>query len=236
MMFRHLFVLAALLSASLHAQTGEIPTIRQSLTTLAWNEPVKGLYYLNGGEIEELKAYSGGFSLPFSYEGDPVIRFYSDRESLLLEPEERPRPVGVARLDPQLKHSLLIFARNDDGRFKIKSHNFSQKEFPLNSCRIFNFSDLQVVFAFGDDVEVYPIPPLGELIVSQEGLNDRNQMVKVQVAQAEGGEMRLVYRSNWRFDNQSRNTVFVLPGTKEGGSVKMRKFVERGLKPEDVEQ
>ncbi|MBT64485.1 MAG: hypothetical protein CML13_14895 [Puniceicoccaceae bacterium] len=59
-------VLFTLLVTILAAAAQEAPaTIRLQLSTLAWEKPIKGLYFQNAGKAEELKAYSGGFSMPF---------------------------------------------------------------------------------------------------------------------------------------------------------------------------
>jgi hypothetical protein len=234
--FKMYFCSAALLIAliaNLTASTEEtLSSIHLELTTLAWDTPVKGLYYMNQGRIEELKAYSGGFSMPFAYDGEPTIRFYIDKEALLLPLEERPPPNGIAQLSPTLKHALLIFLLKENEQYQIQTHDFSQKEFPPNSCRIFNFSGLRVVFAFGDQPIIQAIDPNAVIVVRQDDLADKNKMVKVQLAQHGQEALRIVYRSTWRFDNQARTTVFILPAPNDQSSVKMRKFVERGLKPE----
>ena len=218
----------------LAASAQEAPTsIRLQLTTLAWEKPIKGLYFQNAGKAEELKAYSGGFSMPFSYQGDAIIRFYSDIEILALPLEERPPPIGIAQLGPSLKHALLIFLPQGDASYQILTHDFSQQTFPTNSCRIFNFSGMRVVFAFGDKPITQAIDPNEITVIAQNDLADHNQMVKVQLAQEGQETLRLVYRSTWRFDDQARTSVFILPAPNEHGSVKMRKFVQRGLRPRE---
>ncbi|WPJ94904.1 hypothetical protein SH580_15850 [Coraliomargarita algicola] len=220
-----------LLAASLSASEQEMPSdVRLELTTLAWQHPIKGLYYINGGEVQELKAYSGGFSMPIDYQGVPIIRFYTNKESLTLPPEERPLPNGIAKLDPTMKHSLMIFLPKSKEQFEILIHDFSQESFPTNSCRIFNYSGLDIVFALGDQPIIQAIAPNETVVIKQDELADQNKMVKVQLAQQGKEAARVVYRSTWRFDNQSRASVFVLPAPNDQSSVQMRKFVERGLR------
>jgi len=215
------------------AYSQELPTsVKLELTTLAWKRPVSGLYYLNDGAVEELKAYTGGFSMPFSYKGDPLIHFYKDKDSLALPPEERPKANAVARLNPSFKETLMIILPDEGDQYEILINDFSQANFPPNSCRIFNFSGLRIVFAFGDRPNIHPIAPNETIVVEQSDLADQNRMVKVQLAQEGEEAPRVVYRSTWRFDSQSRTTVFILPAPNDQSSVKMKKFVERGLQSE----
>ncbi|WP_269523584.1 hypothetical protein [Coraliomargarita parva] len=205
--------------------------MQAKLTTLAWGKPVSGLFYMNDGVVEELKAYTGGFSMPSDYAGSSLINFYSEKSVLMLPEEERPQPVATVQIDPSLKHALLLCIPGSSEKYKIIVLDFSLDAFPPKSFRVFNFSQHRVVFALGDKPDIHTVEPNQTSIIRQDDLKETNQMVKVQLAHESDGEMRLVYRSSWAVGSEIRNTVFILPKTNGKGGIQLRKFVERGLRP-----
>lgn len=228
-LLRCITLAAMLLSGHSTSAEEALPAIQGTLTTLAWDQPLSGLYYMNNGKPAELKAYTGGFSMPVHYSGSAQLQFYADKESLMLLPKDRPAPVATATLDSALKHILLIFILKEDEHYEILDLDFSVNTFPPKSFRVFNFSDQRVVFALGDKPSINTIEPNSVTVIRQDQLEDKKQMVKVQLAQDNQGEIRLVYRSSWAVSSNMRNTVFILPNTDGRGGIQLRKFVERGL-------
>ena len=216
---------------SLVPLSGEVlpDLVQVEITTLAWQKPVSELYFLNDGAIQERKAYTGGFSMPFAYKGPVTLQLYADRSVFSLEPAERPQPVAVAQLPSGIKEAMLVFIPSGAGQYKVMVWDASLDGFPAQSYRVYNLSSTRVAFAIGDTPKVYTIEPRAMQLVRQAGLIQDRQMVKVQIAQDAQGGMSLAYRSLWSVGADTRSTVFILPRSEGRKGVKILKYTQRGI-------
>ncbi len=222
-------LVASLLIAGGAACAQEMPLVQTNLSTLSWDKPISNLYYLNSGQVEEIKAYPGGFSIPVPYSGPATIAFYQDKAALHLPVEERPPPSVVANLTNISDEMLLVFIPAEAGTYRILTWDASTDNFTARSYRVLNLTGQPVVLALGDKPELYRLEPDKLMIIRQPGNHDNQQTVKVQLAQNNGEEMRLVYRSMWTVSSNRRNTVFIIPSEDSRGGVQVKKFIERNL-------
>lgn len=231
-----LMVVALLCAGSSTWAQGAQAASNLYLTTLAWGNSAGPYYYLNGGKVEELRAYSRGISRPVRYQGPRTIGLYLSEAAPALPVEERPPPDAVVTIPVELHRALLLFIKQGDGSTRVRVFDANVQNFPAGSYRFVNLSDKTVVLALGDEPELTTLLPKAVTLVRKPPLSGSRLNVNVQMAQSgPEGNPQLIYRSLWGYRENRRVMVFVVPGENPNVPVKVLYFDETAPKDTAVD-
>lgn len=214
-----------LLSPALKAQDGSF--LKAEIVTLSWKGKIPGLWFQTKSGPQSLDIYDRSFTPPEEYIGPRQIAFHSERENLILPPDQRPEPVAVATLPEGGGEVLLIFIEKagEQKAWQIQVLDNSMQNLPAGGYRVVNLTKDPYTAAF--DRTTTPVKASGTTIIRPTKQNDVRDLA---VQFAKGSQ--LVYSSIWGHQENRRGTIFLLPGDKGSQFISIRRYFQPVLKPE----
>jgi len=125
--------------------------------TLAWGEPVSGLYYSSAGRDVPLAADPAALSRPFTLDHTRALQLYR------LGADRGHQPAGVIPIPQNLARAILVLHAAPDGTCSGKWIDDSLETAPAGTFRIYNLSARPVALSLGGNA-VRPIEPGADLL------------------------------------------------------------------------
>lgn len=178
-------------------------------------------YSLEEGEVKrsELSFFATQPSARYGYRGPAPLQVFAESES-----GETIR-IAAIPIGKNAPPSLLVFLSEAEGpRYRVVSLAEEPDGFRAGTIRFLNLTPETIFGQIGEqrlrvdsrEEEIFPVR------AGTEALD-----VRVQLAQFDAGDPKLIYSSVWPVDRQRRSTVFLLPSQNPGrGAVTFRSFAE----------
>ncbi len=198
-------LLGFLLPQVSHGQEEEFVTVE--FQTLAWDQAISDLVYLDRGNAVSLFIPNGAPGATMRYVGPPTLNFYTTRSG----PEgetlyDLKASVNVSRTQGKY---LLLFVPGDEASslpYRVVALPDSAGSFGANAFNFYNLTKTSMAIRLDEDQ--FQLQPGRNQIVTLSGLDLKN--VNVQMAsQAQGEDWRLIYQSRWAAPGKRRAWIFI---------------------------
>jgi len=188
-------------------------------------------YTLEEGEVQrvELSFFATQPSERYRYRGPSPLRIFAESETSGVTRIARV-PIGT-----DAQPSLLVFLSDAEGSgYRVVALPEEPDGFREGTIRFLNLTTDAIFGQIGEQrlridsgsEEIFPVR------AGAEALD-----VRVQLAQFDAGDPKLIYSSVWPVDRRRRSTVFLLPSQNPGrGAVTFRSFAEMPPEPEAEEE
>lgn len=228
----YLFIVGVLISLStwqsLSAQEGQpkieaynfsVIYLSYPLPNQSFKERPLNLKFFSDQKAINISAHEGGMSRFFSHKGVSQLQFY--RENGTNEAGEI-QYAPVLRVDMgKSGQKLLLIIRKPNGTYAGTSFDMSLKAFPMNSMRVFNFSNQPVQARVGKKVgSIEPFKAKNfEVRVAK-----RKDLLDFALATLEKGKTKIVELTRLAFTQNGRRLIFVFNDTRKPELVRYRVY------------
>jgi hypothetical protein len=192
----------------LPAMAQEPKSVDTELLTIALDETVNGLFYLNDKTVEPFQANLTGLSQPMHYKGPQRFSVRANAADFSAKPP-LPSPVASTLLPLNCKRVLLVCIKSVDKPLHLVAYDISTKN-KAGDYRFFNFSSKTLSLILSD--KRFAVAPGKDVSVSNAAWRDAVLDLPVQVAASENNKPKLVYSSIWGHRPGRRNFVFMFNG------------------------
>ncbi len=203
---------------------GQAPLYKTQMFTLALDDQLENVFFLNSGAVQPLSAEISGLGSPFAYQGSQQFVLRASADEFAAKPP-LPAPLATVKLPDQAKLVLLLSNRDAEKKIKLEAYDVSGGGFRAGDYRIFNFSEKSVSLILGS--AKFALKPGEDKIVSDAALQQETLDVVVQIAQITDGTPQRVYKSVWGHQPVKRNYVFLFDGSHRTRPIAIRRFSDR---------
>jgi hypothetical protein len=212
------FVLAAL------AAPGQTAPFKTRILTLALDQQLENVFFMNAGSVVPFNADRTGLSSPFDYSGTRQFVLRANADEFAAKPP-LPAPLASVQLPEKAKLVLLVASRAPEDKIKLAAYDVSSEGFRAGDYRVFNFSEKTVSLIFGRSK--FALKPGEDKMVSDVVLQDKVLDVTVQIAEVEDGFPKRVYASSWGHQPAKRHYVLLFNGSHPTRPIAIRRFSDR---------
>jgi len=188
-------------------------------------------YSLQDGEVRrvDLSFLATQPSEPYRYRGPSPLGFYAEDEAGTV------RRIAELSLSGGSPPAIVVFLTRAGGAgYRLVALEEEPRGFRAGSIRFINFTPTRIFGQIGK--ERMEVDSESEKIF-QVRAGAETLDVRVQLAQFDAGDPKLIYSSVWPVDRRRRSTVFLLPSQNPGrGAVTFRSFAEMPREPEAEEE
>ena len=201
--FRHiaLVLISLVLVAVVGAQSPTLKTIR--FRTLAWSEPVEGVFYEAKGKPAPITAQTWGRSEFYQAEAAEKVVFFKQVKAA--DGRMLRTVVAEAALEGKTGLLLFLFSKQPDGQLKVNVAEDDTAQFPAGSYRFVNISSSPIMVAAG--TARASIAP-GESKVLTSRPDAATHGVNVRLATATGEASQMIYADVWLWSADARTLVY----------------------------
>lgn len=220
MNFRLLLTLAVLTCPAL----GQAPVIKTRLLTIALDQALENVFFMNAGKVEPFTSDRSGLGTPFAYTGPRELVLRATADEFAAQPPV-PAPLASVSLPASAELVLLVSGKGAGDKLKLTAYDVSAGGFRAGDYRVFNFSEKTVSLILGR--AKFALKPGEDFVVSDVALQDQALDVVVQIAQVENGAPKKVYGSAWGHQPVKRHFVFLFDGSHPTRPIAIRRFSDR---------
>lgn len=168
------------------------------------SEPPEPLFwYVDGGKPIEIKAEWNVPTRPLRYSGPRELQFY--RSNGRREGEPILQPILSAPIPPGAKHVLYFIFTNESGGFSAFPVDVGLQDMPKGSVKLINFSGEDIAAKIGDMTK--EMENRSQWIVPVSAA--RNFQLRMQIAARQNGQWKLLYRTSYAVNDDSRKVLFL---------------------------
>jgi len=207
-MNKRIFLLLSLLTLSSPAQE-QVPMLNTEFLTVALEEPINELFFLNGKEVVSMDANLTGLSQPFAYKGPRRLILRTTAAEFAAKPP-LPAPAATVELPLNSNRILLAFLKSGDKPLRIIAYDISSSGSRAGDYRFFNFSSKSLSTILGE--QRFAIEPGKDKIVSDQSWRGDVLDLSIKVAAIENNKPKRLYSSVWGHRPGRRNFIFMFDG------------------------
>ncbi|MEP4077243.1 hypothetical protein [Haloferula sp.] len=206
----------------------EEDVITTKILSVGLRGSVDGLFFVNGGGVEELRATMTGLGNGIDYKGPAVLSFYESAEAMVPKKgEEPPKPLARVRLPKDQDRVLLVIAPPAKGKKgpTMKAYGISTDTLKAGDYRFFNFSRGDVAVILGKEkLGIGPgaVESVSSVVWKKEVIDLPIKLGRRQ----DDGEVKLVYSSVWGHQPKQRNMIMVFDGGSRARPLEVRRFAD----------
>lgn len=185
------------------AKRAQMSPLASESTT--WAPEFPQLFYLTNNEYHEVEFEIGNLSKTYPYRGTTQLTFFT-RETAP-SGETLFSPAFSVELDSTWSDVLVVAVPklSGTGRFVSIAAGVSIEEIPPGTIRVYNLSDLTIVFRAQDNI--FEMSPLASAIVNIR--NIKKNIIPIALAIKDNEELKLVYRRRWSIRPDARGIYFL---------------------------
>jgi hypothetical protein len=198
-------------------------TVSTEILTLALNEPVDGLFFFDGKEVQTFQANLTGLGQPLPYKGPQRFVLRANKAEFEAKP---PLPAPAAFVDLPLNSNrvLLLCMKSGKEPLKLRAYDIATSKSKAGDYRFFNFSKQGISVILGG--EKFALSPGRDTNVSDSDWGRETLDLPMQMAVVEGGKPKLVYSAVWGHRPGRRNFVFLFDGKHPSKPVGVYRFFD----------
>lgn len=208
----------------LEAQTAE-EAAKASFNTLAWDNAIKGLYYLDGEKRVDINIPNGAPSSTYEVPSDEPLVFYRDSGQL----DENGKPIGIPQATVDItgatKPLLLIFFEDSaSATYRIALIPNEAKSNPEDIYQLYNISSHEIIAKFND--QSFTLKTNKPLIIPAPDVDGPSfgVMMAIQMDSGNSGDWQLVYKAFWPYRKGRSSLVFISDQEGQNDQINVRRF------------
>ena len=219
-MRNHVVILLGLLVSSCFAQE---PMVSTQIVTIALDESVSGLFFLNGKDVAVFQANPTGLGEPLNYKGPQRFMLRTTGAEFSLKPP-LPAPHASVNLPLNSDRVLLACLKSGDAPVKMIAYDIGRVRIGAGDYRFFNFSHSLIAVIFGD--QKFTVKPGEDTLATSAFWKNEVMEIDMEIAIMKDDKFKPVYSSQWGNRPGRRNYVFMFDGPQEYKPVKICRFFD----------
>lgn len=198
-------------------------TVSTEILTLALNDPVDGLFFFDGKQVQPFQANLTGLGQPMSYKGPQRFSLRATEAEFAAKPP-LPAPVAAVDLPTNSNRVLMLCMKYGEEPLKIRAYDIATGKSKAGDYRFFNFSKQAISVILGG--EKFALAAGRDTLASASSWGRETLDLPMQMAVVEGGKAKLVYSAVWGHRPGRRNFVFLFDGKHPSKPVGVYRFFD----------